>query len=167
MQAVLGLQHASEHGMVQRDIKPQNLMRTPKGTIKILDFGLARLASEIDSARLTRAGSALGTADYMAPEQVEDSRHVDIRADIYSLGCTLYYLLAGQVPHPDGSMLDKILAHLQQAPRSLADLRDDVSPEVVHIVERMMAKDPAERFQTPAEVVDAEVGGVLQRGTGY
>jgi serine/threonine protein kinase len=155
MQAALGLQHASEHGMVHRDIKPQNLMRTPKGTIKILDFGLARLASEVDSARLTRAGSALGTADYMAPEQVEDSRHVDIRADIYSLGCTLYYLLAGHVPHPDGSVVDKILAHLQQAPRSLAEVRADVPQEVVRIVERMMAKDPAERFQTPAAVVEA------------
>ncbi|MEO8495264.1 MAG: protein kinase [Planctomycetota bacterium] len=155
MQAAQGLQHASEHGMVHRDIKPQNLMRTPKGTIKILDFGLARMASEINTARLTRAGTALGTIDYIAPEQVEDSRHVDIRADIYSLGCTLYYLLAGHVPFPNGSPVDKIVARLKQTPRSLADVRDDIPPEVVHIVERMMAKDRAARFQTPLEVVDA------------
>lgn len=155
MQVAQGLQHASEHGMVHRDIKPQNLMRTPKGTIKILDFGLARMASELGTARLTRAGAALGTADYIAPEQIEDSRDVDIRADIYSLGCTLYFLLTGHVPYPDGSAVDKILAHLKETPRSLSDVRNDVPSEVVRVVERMMARDPTERFQTPAAVVEA------------
>jgi serine/threonine protein kinase len=157
VQVAQGLQHAFEQGMVHRDIKPQNLMRTPKGTIKILDFGLARFASESDaseSARLTKVGVTLGTTDYVAPEQVQDARNVDIRADIYSLGCTFYYLLAGRVPFPEGSPVDKLTAHLKQPPRSLVEIREDLPVEVVRIVERMMAKDPAKRFQTPAEVID-------------
>ncbi len=155
MQAAQGLQHAAGQGMVHRDIKPQNLMRTPQGTVKILDFGLARLANEIDAARLTRAGVALGTADYIAPEQVEDSRNVDTRADIYSLGCTLYYLLAARVPFPSGTLVDKVLAHLNQAPDSLASLRSDLPTGLIEVVERMMAKQAADRYQTPAEVVEA------------
>ncbi len=155
LQAAQGLQHAAQHNMVHRDIKPQNLMRTPKGTIKILDFGLARLANEIEVARLTRAGVALGTADYIAPEQVEDSRHVDIRADLYSLGCTLYFLLAGRVPYPNGTLVDKVLAHMNEPPPPLLESRPDLPAEVIHIVDRMMAKDRTNRYQTPAEVIDA------------
>ncbi len=107
MQAAQGLQHALEKGMVHRDIKPQNLMRTEKGTIKILDFGLARFASQqnvqSENTELTGAGATLGTPDYISPEQARDSRQADIRSDIYSLGCTLYYLLAGRVPFPEGT----------------------------------------------------------------
>jgi serine/threonine-protein kinase len=158
VQSAQGLQHAFETGMVHRDIKPQNLMRTSAGTIKILDFGLARLATESDEAedvRLTKVGVTLGTTDYIAPEQIEDSRSVDIRADLYSLGCTFYYLLTGQVPFPGRSPVDKLKAHLQEEPQPLGDLRDDLPAEVVHAIERMMAKDPAKRFQTPQEVIEA------------
>lgn len=156
MQAAAGLQHAHEHGMIHRDIKPQNLMRTPRGTIKILDFGLARLArSSDDEAGLTSAGSAMGTPDYISPEQARDSRHADIRADIYSLGCTLYFLLTGRVPFPGGANLDKVVAHLQKTPLSVAQQRDDVPVGVVKVLERMMAKEPSARFQQPSEVVEA------------
>jgi len=159
MQAAQGLQHAYEQGMVHRDIKPQNLMRTPKGAIKILDFGLARLASpqgaEVDPSGLTSEGIALGTPDFMAPEQARDSRRADTRSDIYSLGCTLYYLLTGSVPFPEGTSLEKVMAHCQRPPTPLAQLRDDIPDEVLRIVERMMAKNPAERFQTPREVAEA------------
>ena len=155
-QAALGLQHAFEDGMVHRDIKPQNLMRTTRGQVKILDFGLARFASEVGShAGVTAEGMVLGTADYIAPEQIDDPHAADIRADIYSLGCTLYFLLAGRPPFPDGSLIQKLMAHREKTPRPLAEIRADVPPELAQVVERMMAKDPARRFQTPDEVARA------------
>src|SRR5947207_4854580 len=100
-QAALGLQHAHERGMVHRDLKPHNLMLTPKGTVKILDFGLAKLASERQSrGGLTQDNAVLGTPAYMAPEQAQKTKTADIRADIYSLGCTLFCLLTGREPFP-------------------------------------------------------------------
>jgi serine/threonine protein kinase/multidrug efflux pump subunit AcrA (membrane-fusion protein) len=175
-QAAEGLEHAYQRGMVHRDIKPQNLMRTPGGQVKILDFGLARFASEAltdlvpADERVTGPGAAvrstdalasitltdmvLGTADYIAPEQASAPRSADIRADIYSLGCTLYYLLTGQTPFPDGTPVEKIQAHRDQAPRSLTEARPDVPPELAQVVDRMMAKDRGQRFQTPAEVAE-------------
>jgi serine/threonine protein kinase len=153
-QAALGLQHAWERGMVHRDIKPQNLMRTPDGQIKVLDFGLARFLAEGKSgSALTQFGMVMGTPDYIAPEQAHDSRAADTRSDIYSLGCTFYYLLAGRVPFPEGSMLQKLMAQVEKTPTPIVQLRNDVSPAVIRIVDRMMAKDPARRYQTPAEVV--------------
>lgn len=170
-QAALGLQRAFEHHMIHRDIKPHNLMRTPQGVVKILDFGLARLISETSPplsmwgkenlsedaapASLTQMGMVMGTADYMAPEQADDAHAADIRADIYSLGCTLYYLLSGQAPFPQGSVLDKLKAHKSHKPRPLADFRKDVPAALVRVLERMMAKDPAQRYQTPAEAAEA------------
>jgi serine/threonine protein kinase/putative intracellular protease/amidase len=163
-QAATGLQHAHERGMVHRDIKPHNLMVSRKGQVKILDFGLARLASErtveqaaggngdAQPADATAQGMILGTPDYIAPEQVADARHADIRADIYSLGCTLYYLLTGQPPFPKGSVLDKLAAHARRTPAPLDSHLADVPPELVRILDRMMAKNPAERYQTPGEV---------------
>jgi formylglycine-generating enzyme required for sulfatase activity/serine/threonine protein kinase len=152
-QAALGLQHAFEDGMVHRDIKPQNLMRTTRGQVKILDFGLARFASEVASqGGMTAEGMVLGSADYIAPEQIDDPHAADIRADIYSLGCMLYFLLAGRPPFPEGSLIRKLLAHREDTPRPLTELRADVPPALVRVVERMMAKDPARRFQTPDEV---------------
>jgi serine/threonine protein kinase len=160
MQAAQGLQHAHEQGMVHRDIKPQNLMRTRKGTVKILDFGLARLASPSESdapaaAGLTVEGVTLGTPDYIAPEQARDSRRADIRSDIYSLGCTLYFLLTGSVPYPTGTIVEKVLAHCTGDPASVRSFRSDLPDALVDIIERMMARDPAARFQTPAEVAAA------------
>jgi hypothetical protein len=155
-QAALGLQHAFERGMVHRDIKPQNLMLTPQGVIKILDFGLARLASERSrKGGLTQVNTVMGTPEFMAPEQATDARRADTRADVYSLGCTLYCLLAGRVPFQEDTALKTILAHLDQEPPPLRELRPEVPPAVVAVVERMMAKDPAQRYQTPAEVAQA------------
>jgi hypothetical protein len=152
-QAALGLQHAFEDGMVHRDIKPQNLMRTTRGQVKILDFGLARFASEFGShAGMTAEGMLLGSADYIAPEQIQDPRTADIRADIYSLGCTLYFLLAGRPPFPDGSVIQKLMAHREKTARPVTEIRADVAAELAKIIERMMSKDPARRFAAPEEV---------------
>jgi WD40 repeat protein len=171
-QVALGLAHAHERGMAHRDIKPANLMLTPSGQVKILDFGLARLASEMDGAEteaslpgaadsadgLTSLGSMIGTADYMAPEQARDPHQADIRADIYSLGCTLYHFLAGQPPFPSGAFADKMAAHREQSPRPLAEFRQDIPLRLVRVVERMLAKDPAQRYQSPEEVAKALAG---------
>jgi serine/threonine protein kinase len=155
-QAARGLQHAFEQGMVHRDLKPQNLMRTPDGRVKILDFGLARFASEAaDAAGLTSTGIVLGTVDYIAPEQADNAHQADIRSDIYSLGCTLYHLLAGQAPFPTGTSLQKVMAHVNEKPQPLSELRDDLPEGLMPVVERMMAKDPKHRYQTPAEVAFA------------
>jgi uncharacterized protein (TIGR03067 family) len=184
-QAALGLQHAHEQGMVHRDIKPHNLMLTPDGRVKILDFGLARFAREnapgtaprttapapevpaaATSEPLTELGTVMGTPDYIAPEQAVDAHAADIRADIYSLGCTLYDLMAGHAPFPEGTAIDKVLAHAERQPRPLTELRKDVPPALAHVVERMMAKDPARRYQTPVEVARALVpfaGGSMRR----
>jgi serine/threonine protein kinase len=165
-QAALGLQHAFEQGMVHRDVKPHNLMRTPAGQVKILDFGLARFVRETAPARaaapesrppglLTETGTLMGTADFVAPEQAADPAGADVRADVYSLGCTLYYLLAGHAPFPEGSALDKLIAHAERTPRPLTELRGDIPAELARVVERMMAKTPADRYQTPAEAAAA------------
>jgi hypothetical protein len=155
-QAALGLQHAFEQGMVHRDIKPQNLMLTPKGRVKVLDFGLARLRSEHSQAGgLTQQGAFMGTPEYVAPEQATDARAADIRADVYSLGCTLYCLLAGRPPFAADTPLKLVLAHLEQEPPALQEVRPDVPPELAAVVARMLAKDPAQRYQTPAEVAQA------------
>jgi hypothetical protein len=155
-QAALGLQHAFERGMVHRDIKPLNLMLTPKGQVKILDFGLAKLVSENrGQTALTAMNAYMGTPDYSAPEQATDARTADIRADIYSLGCTLYCLLAGRPPFQEETAVQTILAHLEKEPLPLPQLRPDVAPELWAVVARMLAKDPAQRFQKPAEVAQA------------
>jgi serine/threonine protein kinase len=164
-QAAQGLQHAFENGMVHRDIKPHNLMLTRKGQIKILDFGLAiliggeeddpRLPSRPGRACLTMPGEIVGTPSFLAPEQARNSRGVDTRADIYSLGCTLYYLLAARSPFPDGSTRTKLFAQSHRRPPSLIALRQDLPPELVTVIDRMTAGNPLERYQTPAEVVMA------------
>jgi serine/threonine protein kinase len=183
-QAALGLQHAHERGMVHRDVKPHNLMRTPAGVVKILDFGLARFASEAPRARVESAAAApppapaapdgadfgtaptrlrepgeasgsaetgLGTPDYLAPEEGADPR----RADVYSLGCTLYRLLTGQVPFPGGTPQDKVRAHRERAPRPVAELRPEVPAALAQLVERMMAREPERRYPTPGEAARA------------
>jgi WD40 repeat protein len=155
-QAALGLQHAFEQGMVHRDLKPQNLMRTLDGRVRILDFGLARFASEAaDAAGLTSTGIVLGTVDYIAPEQADNAHQANIRSDIYSLGCTLYHLLAGKPPFPTGTPLQKVMAHREKKPQPLTELRDDLPEGLMPVLERMMAKNPKHRYQTPAEVACA------------
>jgi serine/threonine protein kinase/putative intracellular protease/amidase len=163
-QAALGLEHMHEKGMVHRDIKPLNLMVTLQGNVKVLDCGLARLAGEPgtdhssgaastgDKPGMTTAGMILGTPDYIAPEQVTDPRRADIRADIYALGCTLFYALTGQPPFPTGTMVEKLNQHLKSAPPSILARRPDVPAELARVLEKMLAKDPAQRYQTPGEV---------------
>jgi Leucine-rich repeat (LRR) protein/tRNA A-37 threonylcarbamoyl transferase component Bud32 len=169
-QAALGLQHAHERNMVHRDIKPANLIVThafgaqAAGLVKILDFGLAHASRELASdGTVTEDGTVMGTPDYMAPEQADDARSADIRADVYSLGCTLYHLLTGQPPFPRGTAIQKIKAHQTQVPPPVTELRPEVPPELACIVERMMAKDRAERHQTPAEVAEALTAFLQQR----
>ena len=157
-QAAVGLQYAHENGLVHRDIKPSNILLTRQGQVKILDLGLALLSAEEAPGELTSAGQIMGTADYMAPEQSFDSHRVDIRADIYSLGCTLYKLLTGHVPYGGeefNSAIKKVLAHLQAPIPSVASARKDVPNALAAIIERMMAKDRGARFATPAEVAEA------------
>lgn len=155
-QAAIGLQHAFEKGMAHRDIKPHNLILAAKNQIKILDFGLARVATEqTPGDGLTEAGSYMGTADYIAPEQASDARSADIRADIYSLGCTMYQLLAGRVPFEGGSNIDKIVRHVNKEPTPIEQLRPDIPPELAGIIRKMMAKDVADRYQQPIEVAKA------------
>ncbi len=155
-QAALGLQHACDKGMVHRDVKPQNLMLTPQGQVKVLDFGLARVAGEQSAGRqLTGMGAYMGTPEYSAPEQATDARTADIRADIYSLGCALYCLLAGRPPFQEGTDVSTIVAHIRKEPTPLSELRPDVPAELGAVVARMIAKDPAQRFQKPNEVAQA------------
>jgi DNA-binding beta-propeller fold protein YncE len=163
-QAAVGLQYAFEQGMVHRDLKPHNLMLTPDGRVKILDFGLARFASQAASAAgVTGTGMVLGTVDYMAPEQADSAREADIRSDIYSLGCTLYHLLAGQPPFPTGSPLQRVMAHREKKPQPLTELRPDLPEGFMPVLERMMAKNPRHRYQTPAAAALALEGFVLEK----
>lgn len=156
LQTAEGLQHAFEQGLVHRDIKPQNLMLTSSGQLKILDFGLSILRTEEGGkGTVTEEGQGLGTPDFASPEQIRDAHRTDIRGDIYSLGCTFYFLLTAQLPFPEGGILQKVASQLEREPPPLASLRADIPSEVARIVERMMAKDPSERFQTPSEVVKA------------
>jgi len=176
-QAAVGLAHAHQAGLIHRDIKPANLLVDQNNVVKVLDLGLARFTGE-DKASLTVAydENVLGTADYLAPEQALDSHGVDARADIYSLGCTLYYVLTGHPPFPEGTLPQRLLAHQKQAPSSIFDDRPDAPSDLVDICLKMMAKKPSARFQSAAEVAEAlgnwlrdhgySVGSAVGSGTG-
>lgn len=156
-QAALGLEHARERGLVHRDIKPANLLLAADSkVIKILDLGLARLVPWGDERRITRltvAGVILGTPAYLAPEQAVDCRRVDTRADVYSLGCTLYYLLAGKAPFAGESVADIVLQHQITEPPPLT--RPDLPAGLTDVLAKMLAKRPADRYQTPGEAATA------------
>jgi formylglycine-generating enzyme required for sulfatase activity len=158
-QAALGLEHAHEQGMVHRDIKPGNLMLARQGNravVKVLDFGLAKLSREVPADRtLTFEGQMLGTPDFIAPEQIVNARRADIRADIYSLGCTLYYLLTGGPPFQGTSLYDILQAHHSQEALPLNLARPKVPVELAALVAKMMAKEPKRRFQEPKNVAQA------------
>ena len=157
-QSALGLQHAHEVGLVHRDVKPGNLLLDRSGTVKLLDLGLARFMQDpVRNAGLTDKYDkhiVLGTVDFMAPEQAFDTPNVDARSDIYALGCTLYYLLTGHVPFPDRSAPEKMYAHKTKAPAPVSELAPRVPGGLIEVLERMMAKDAGERFQTAGEIVE-------------
>jgi serine/threonine-protein kinase len=152
-QAASGLAHAHAAGLVHRDIKPANLLVDRKGTVKILDLGLVKVAAAGSSAASDiNVEQVLGTADYLAPEQAVNSHSVDHRADIYSLGCTLYCLLTGRPPFCTGTALERMIAHQQQTPPSVLVDRPDAPEALLAICARMMEKSPANRYQSSAEV---------------
>jgi serine/threonine-protein kinase len=152
-QAAAGLSHAHAAGLVHRDIKPANLLVDRHGTVKILDMGLAKFpAARGTPPELSRDDQVLGTADYVAPEQTVNSAGVDPRADIYSLGCTLYFLLTGHPPYPSGSPSERMIAHQRQPAASILDDRPDAPATLLDICRRMMEKSPLNRFQTAGDV---------------
>ena len=156
LQAARGLEFAHEQGVIHRDIKPGNLLVDSRGTVKILDMGLARLENlDADQDQLTGTGQIMGTVDYMAPEQAVDTRRADARADVYSLGVTLWYLLAGRPLFAGDTAMGKMLAHMQTPAPPLAGERGDVPPEVERVFQRMVAKKPEDRFQSMPEVIAA------------
>jgi serine/threonine protein kinase len=156
-QAALGLQHAHETAsLVHRDIKPGNVLVDRNGIVKILDMGLARFFHDNEDDLTKKFDeSVLGTADYLAPEQALDSHSVDIRADIYSLGGTLYWCLTGRTPFNEGSVAQKLLWHQTRQPKAVASFRSDVPEGILAVLEKMMHKKPEERYQLPQEVADA------------
>ena len=151
-----GLSYAHRSGLIHRDIKPANLLIDKTGTIKILDMGLARFCDESQGS-LTREydQKMIGTVDYLAPEQAIDSHAVDARADIYSLGCTLYFLLTGDAPFPQGTIPQRLLQHQSAEPADIRTIRPDAPQALINICSKMMAKNPADRFQSGDEVAQA------------
>jgi|GEM_PF-1350723 len=149
-----GLQFASSRGLIHRDIKPANLLVTPEGAVKIIDLGLALQADE-DDERVTREGTTVGTVDFMSPEQARDSRATNERSDIYSLGCTFYYLLSGTPPFPGGDVADKLSRHCLQPAPDVRQVRPDVPAALALLILRMMAKKPEQRFSNYQELIES------------
>jgi eukaryotic-like serine/threonine-protein kinase len=155
-QSALGLEHANSMKLIHRDIKPGNILVDRGGGVKLLDMGLARFFDDTDDILTKKYDeNVLGTADYLAPEQAVDSHEVDIRADIYSLGATFYFLLAGVAPFGEGTVAQKLLWHQTRQPKPLPSLRKEVPAALWTIIEKMMAKDRNQRYQRPGEVVEA------------
>jgi serine/threonine-protein kinase len=149
-----GLRFAASQGLIHRDIKPANILKTPDGRVKITDLGLALHADDEDE-RVTREGTTVGTVDFMAPEQARDSRATSIRSDIYSLGCTLYFLLTAQPPYPGGDVAEKLNRHINYPPPDPRDLRPELPPTLSRLLLRMMAKQPEDRFEDYDELLTA------------
>ena len=154
LQVADALTHAAERNVVHRDIKPSNVLVTADGVAKLIDLGLARLQRTADAGDdLTASGVTLGTFDYISPEQARDPRNADVRSDIYSLGCTFFYMLTAQPPFPEGTVLQKLLQHQGDQPPEVRQFRPDLSEEVARVLRRMLAKDPRQRYQKPAHLV--------------
>ena len=152
-QIALGLEHAHRKGLIHRDVNPYNILVTRDGTAKLADLGLA--IDLADEDHVTREGATVGTFDYVAPEQARHSHSADIRSDIYSLGCTIYHMCAGQVPFPSPSLPEKLFAHQALEPTPLADLVPELPEGLGSVIQRMMRKSPDERFATPIQVFQA------------
>lgn len=150
-QAAEGLAHAHGRNMIHCDIKPANLLVNRQGVVKILDMGMARLVGRGQNGSDSNE-RLQGTVDYMAPEQAMDSPNLDHRVDIYSLGCTLYFVLTGKAPFPEGSIHERLLKHQTQEPRAIGELRPEVPNDLVEICRKMMAKEPADRYQSAEEL---------------
>jgi len=158
MQAAMALHAAHQAGIIHRDIKPANFLLENDGTVRVLDFGLAMIADSAEdefSLSMVFGHDCLGTPDYIAPEQSLDSRRVDARADVYSLGATLYVAFTARVPFPDKSNKAKLEAQRTREPKSICELRPEIPAEVGAVIAKMMAKNPADRYQTAAEAAEA------------
>lgn len=153
-QAARGLAHAHEMGLVHRDIKPANCLLDGNKVVKILDMGLARITDDEASLTLDNNENVLGTADYLAPEQALNSHAADARSDIYSLGCTLYFLLTGHPPFPEGTISQRLMKHQTEDPPSVLNDRPDVPPTLLHICEKMMAKSAEDRYPDASDVAE-------------
>lgn len=153
-QIAQALEHASQRDVIHRDIKPSNVLVTPDGKAKLVDMGLARLNLIAPANELTASGVTLGTFDYISPEQARDPRMADVRSDLYSLGCSFFYMLTGRPPFPEGTVLQKLLQHQADIPPDPRTLRPDLPPEVAQIVARLLAKNPVQRYQLPGELID-------------
>jgi hypothetical protein len=153
MQVAEALEHASQRNVVHRDIKPSNIIITPAGRARVVDMGLARLHQVAGDQDLTVSGMTLGTFDYISPEQARDPRSADVRSDLYSLGCTVFFMLVGRPPFAEGTMVQKLLAHQQDAPQAIETVRPDVPRRFGAILARLMEKDPQDRYQSPAALV--------------
>lgn len=159
-QVALGLQHAHEQGLVHRDIKPSNIFVSPNPDFatphaRILDFGLAHIATESLSLNpVTQTGAVLGTPDYISPEQAMSATHADIRSDIFSLGCTLFQMLTGEVPFPGDNVMSKLMARITTTPPSVSALRAEAHSDLDELVTNMLRTNPNDRPQTPAEIAD-------------
>ncbi len=153
LQAADALAHAAEHGVTHRDVKPSNIIVSPEKSVKLIDMGLARLQKSDLDDDLTESGVTLGTFDYISPEQARDPRAADARSDIYSLGCTFYYMLVGTPPFPEGTMLQKLLQHQGDEPPDVREANPEIPVEVAAVVKKMMRKAPEERYQTPKSLI--------------
>jgi hypothetical protein len=165
IQAARALDHAFQQGVTHRDVKPSNFLLLRQGgrlRVKLTDLGVARALTDETEGRVTRAGTTVGTLDYLAPEQARDSAMADVRSDIYSLGCTLYHMLAGQPPFPEGGLGERLFKHLQVDPPDVRDFNPDVPYGLWDVMRRMLAKRPDDRYQTPAELLEALLS--LQEG---
>lgn len=162
-QVAVGLQHAHERGLVHRDIKPANLVVNEADVVKILDLGLARIvdSEEVASLTIDNAEKMMGTADYLSPEQARSAHSVDARADLYSLGCTMYYLLSGHAPFTEGTIAQRILMHQTQNPLDVRACREDCPHAIADLCMKMLAKTPDDRIQS-AGTIAVRLGRWLQ-----
>ena len=153
-QVASALQHAYEQNIVHRDIKPSNLLVARNGVVKLTDLGLARSVDDTLETNITRAGTTVGTVDYMSPEQARNSKLADIRSDLYSLGCTWYQMLTGSAPYPEGSVTNKLQAHAVKPIPDPRDKNPQVPEGLTAVIRRLMAKKPEDRYQTPADLIE-------------
>jgi len=153
-QTAKGLQHAFKNRIVHRDVKPSNILLTRNGLAKLTDFGLAKPMDEAGMSGITAAGVTMGSLNYMSPEHIHDAKWADQRSDIYSLGATMYHMLTGQPAFPETNLVSKVTRIQSDAPPSPKELRPEAPDALCRLIQRMMAKKPDHRYQTPKEVVN-------------